>query len=474
VHHGFGLHITIQRLKLRAKPKKKLTLFFGDRIPRGMRLREKTPDIESNSGSSRAPLPAASIREPETSRLLNRSRSPTCSSRSSLEVSAIRATDCKVSIFDEPRRTATSQLEDDLMELNYVRNFDIPHESRSASIPEELTACLDHRDRQKTRWIMVTGWSPDLMTELSRRMLDGHKCLDLQSLEQNTFGGPIKCDDNSYFVWVQTVVWSIAQTDRELSVTRCSLRMVVCLPTPTTAGTVITHLSGANLEAIDTVSKALAGFLDLHSMGTDALQCVWVLAFSILRAVAEQLDLAFHVFDPLSEAEAFIPHIDQVPRMLQQANDLARIERYTSEIVTFFDVVRSFQQSQTSEPRFEQPPRGEGSLMQSCYAVISPRSNLESELVKQRIGHSRELCQTCIKQCDNLLQMVCTAVERRIDMTPANSFLFFRCSSTQEPALRSDSTEEAKWPSAWLEFGLFWRLGPVSHRHWHSLPVSSA
>lgn len=39
--------------------------------------------------------------------------------------------------------------------------------------------------------------------------------------------------------------------------------------------------------------------IDEHPYGRESLACVWILAFSILRVVAEQLDFAFNVFDPI-------------------------------------------------------------------------------------------------------------------------------------------------------------------------------
>lgn len=39
--------------------------------------------------------------------------------------------------------------------------------------------------------------------------------------------------------------------------------------------------------------------LENHPMGRQSLGCVWILAFAILRTIAEQMDFAFELFDPI-------------------------------------------------------------------------------------------------------------------------------------------------------------------------------
>ena len=41
-----------------------------------------------------------------------------------------------------------------------------------------------------------------------------------------------------------------------------------------------------------------------HSLGRQALGCVWILSFAILRTTAEQVDFAFDAFDPIDSSSS--------------------------------------------------------------------------------------------------------------------------------------------------------------------------
>lgn len=63
-------------------------------------------------------------------------------------------------------------------------------------------------------------------------------------------------------------------------------------------GTVITNFVGP-LEFAQEVSSIFTNrILHHHPLAGDTLQDIWVLAFALLRAMAEQLDFAFRIFDP--------------------------------------------------------------------------------------------------------------------------------------------------------------------------------
>lgn len=270
-------------------------------------------------------------------------------------------------------------------------------------LPSALRCHLSKRNEQRTRWINFTGGSDILIDDLAQRYLDEHGCLDSQLVGKQSLGGPIKRKDSGHFIWMQNSIWYIGQKSQHSwsSVQQCGFRMVVCLPTTKRAGTLITNFTGKQ-ETIDRVSAALTtDMLSQHSMGQEAMSCVWVLACSIMRAITAQLDLAFHNFDPLDRTHT-LPHIDQLPSILQQANELARIDRYTSslnEILEFFETVRTFQQTQTLPKQNPDSP-------EKCYSRISERSNLESELAKQKIRHAQQLCRTYIKQYESHVQMM--------------------------------------------------------------------
>lgn len=93
--------------------------------------------------------------------------------------------------------------------------------------------------------------------------------------------------------------------------------MVVCLPTADHAGkypyccgmscctsnriqgTLITNFLGPHRLAQEISSLYVERVLESHSLGRQSLGCVWILAFSILKTTAEQIDFAFDVFDPI-------------------------------------------------------------------------------------------------------------------------------------------------------------------------------
>jgi len=326
--------------------------------------------------------------------LTQHQRSSFTSIRDSVEYAAPDKKGCRVTIFDE---AGEEESDHDLSNTG----FTLPY-GRLEELPGELRSGLSERNNQRTQWVNYTGWSSSLVYHLSERFLDNHACLDSPEINNHTIGGPIKCRDGSHFVWVQNSVWFCPKRSPTWpSVQQCGFRMVIKLPTPRTAGTVITTFTGKQ-ELVAEVSAALTvELLNDHSMGKEAMSCVWVLAGSIMRGIITQLASSFHVFDPLDRTGT-IPDITQLPFMLHQANELARIDRYTSglsEVLGFFDAVRAFQQTQKPNSSRSDGP-------QKCYSRISERSNLESNIAKQKVSHVQQLCRTYIKQYESHTHMM--------------------------------------------------------------------
>lgn len=71
-------------------------------------------------------------------------------------------------------------------------------------------------------------------------------------------------------------------------------------------GTLITNFVGPLRLAQEISSIYMSRLLDSHALGPQALRCVWILAFAILRTTAEQLDFAFEIFDPIDSS----PHVN--------------------------------------------------------------------------------------------------------------------------------------------------------------------
>ncbi|KAK5076250.1 hypothetical protein LTS08_006876 [Lithohypha guttulata] len=327
--------------------------------------------------------------------LLSQTSTPATSVRSSFEYAAPDSSACCMNILDEPEEPDA-----DALAIPNEQKFNLPL-GKSPGLSSDVKRRLHQRNPSQTRWVNFTQSSSNLTSELSDLYLDGHGCLDLHAMGTQMLGGPIKCRDGSYFVWIQTTIPFLGKGQQSWSrLEQCGFKMVVCLPTPERAGTVLTNFTG-EAEIVKHISEALtAGLLDEHSMGKEALSCVWVLACSIIRAVSQQMDAAFRIFDPLDRVYD-ISRTTHLPTMLNQANDLARVDRYIAgleEILGFFNAVRSFQQSQ-------KPTSPPSQNLKNCYSRISDRSNLESEIAKQKIVHARELCRTHIKQHESHIQL---------------------------------------------------------------------
>lgn len=345
----------------------------------------------------------------ELSILFSPPRSQGSSVRSSLDISLIYQQACHLTVRDEAGLDENSQNAP-------IAQWTIPARVKDTDIPTTLRSHLERRDPRKTRWIHFSGWSEPVMSLLSNMFLQDHGCLEVHNLGHRVIGGPVRLDNNSQFIWVRTPVWSLGPYVQTLSsVKRCDLCMVLCLPTPTTAGTVITNLIG-DADAVKQLNDLLTrNFLDEHAMGLEALQCVWVLALSVVRVLVAQLNTAFTAFDPLHKLTSRLPTLNEMPLLLDQTSELARIDRYISgldEIVAFFHSVKSFQRSfqQVRNLADSVPHTQSHGNDRTALSQISPRSNLESELAKQGIQHTRDLCRTYIRQHETLLQMVSETV----------------------------------------------------------------
>jgi len=68
------------------------------------------------------------------------------------------------------------------------------------------------------------------------------------------------------------------------------------------AGTLITNFIGP-FDRADEISSIITDrLIEDHPMGRQSLGCAWVLTFTFLRTMAEQLDFAFEVLDPINSS----------------------------------------------------------------------------------------------------------------------------------------------------------------------------
>lgn len=189
-------------------------------------------------------------------------------------------------------------------------------------------------------------------------------------------------------------------------------------------GTLITNFVGpVNLaEEISTICTV--NILENHPLGRQALSCVWILVFAVLRTAAEQLNFAFEIFDPTDPAPSVytlphqtslflllnhtqfptIPQIDGLPGILEKANRLSRIDRYLSSLEELSSFFRSVHDLFEAESGFSKlTPQASSSFLSKRVILLR---KLEAEKMKNKILHEQRLCETYTKQFDTLVQMV--------------------------------------------------------------------
>ena len=61
----------------------------------------------------------------------------------------------------------------------------------------------------------------------------------------------------------------------------------------------ITNFTGPFRLAEEMSTILTNRLLESHPMGRQSLGCAWILAFAILRTIAEQVDFVFEILDPI-------------------------------------------------------------------------------------------------------------------------------------------------------------------------------
>ena len=168
-------------------------------------------------------------------------------------------------------------------------------------------------------------------------------------------------------------------------------------------------------------------------MGRQTLGCVWLLAFAILRTTAEQLDFAFNFFDPIEsssyvsytfgrllfaladlEQTSSVPGLNEIPRILEKSNRLARIDRYLpglEEFLSFFLSVRQHLPVQqmslidVDAPAFRT-------------VEVTNSASLEAVRAHEKIQQEQRLCQTYMRQYDTLVQLVSCMPQSELQTKP--------------------------------------------------------
>ena len=136
--------------------------------------------------------------------------------------------------------------------------------------------------------------------------------------------------------------------------------------------------------------------------------------------MAEQLDFAFEIFDPIeSQTASFhlvlswqinidnnqlpsIPRLGDLPIILEKANRLARIDRYLSSLEEFASFFLSVQQLHLSEPASNKKTYSPAFRSHR----VMEAAKFEASRARNKISHEQKLCSTYMKQFETLVQMV--------------------------------------------------------------------
>ena len=175
--------------------------------------------------------------------------------------------------------------------------------------------------------------------EIARYHLDGHTCLGVEDVSRQAFGGPILTSNDN---WCESATWNYTYTfkaeadsrlapDAQLVCGKESPSLVFCAPNLFSNGRVFTHdrscrqvpaalgLQSSYWQATGTLitnflgpqqhAQEMSGLymervLENHSLGRQALGCIWILFFAILRTTAEQIGFAFEIFDPINSSSS--------------------------------------------------------------------------------------------------------------------------------------------------------------------------
>ena len=236
--------------------------------------------------------------------------------------------------------------------------------------------------------------------------LGSSACLNLEDLSRQAIGGPVTiCGDNE-IIWIQSQIWFVGNRDYTWSSMRSvRFRMIVCLPTSTSAGTLITNFTGPFRLAEEVSNILTMCILDNHPLGSQSLGCAWILAFATLRALAEQVDFIFHISDPISmQGPSKIPRLQDLPILLERSNNLTRLDRYLSsleEFVTFFTSVHGMIHGEQAEKDSTETP------LPFRTPRLRQRAKLEATWALNKVQRQQKLCSTYIKHFETLVQMVC-------------------------------------------------------------------
>lgn len=282
------------------------------------------------------------------------------------------------------------------------------------NLPDDLRRRLDARDVGKSRWINVVGWSEDLANYLSRLYLADHGCLDFNGPAEAGFGGPMPNKSGQEFVWLQTKIWFMgSQSPNWSSIEEVDMRIVVVQPSEDKAGTVITNFPGPLKLARRMSRICTKALIEDHPFGGRTLCCGWIVAYAILRTVVEQVDCAFQIFDPVSSENLFVPRVDDLPFVLDKATNLARLNRYLSELEEFASFFEAVQEMSQAERAAASNQGGPQKPLPSCYRLIH-RATLERSRLRHKILLSKQLSSTYLKQYENLIQTGITYATTRI------------------------------------------------------------
>lgn len=196
-------------------------------------------------------------------------------------------------------------------------------------------------------------------------------------------------------------------------------------------GTLITNFIGPFGVANEISSICTQAVTENHPLGKGSLGCIWILAFAILRTLAEQLDFVFEAFDPVStsvgvsvgkhhmsddgvdpyaQQSARVPQLQSLPSILEKSNKILLIDRYLSSLEEFSSFLLLYQKTIRNEAesyRLSERSKGKAAESRSYKSTwLRERTALEAARTQSKIQRQQKLCANFSTQFEALINMV--------------------------------------------------------------------
>ncbi|MCJ1341379.1 hypothetical protein MMC09_006675 [Bachmanniomyces sp. S44760] len=172
-------------------------------------------------------------------------------------------------------------------------------------------------------------------------------------------------------------------------------------------GTLITNFVGPFGLASEISEVCTRAITENHPLGKGSLGCIWVVAFAILRTLAEQLDFVFEAFDPVIAllGSTAIPGLRNISTILEKSNKILLMDRYLLSLEEFSSFLVLVQRTHQEEPTNEVIQRRSSDISSFNLSWLRKRGNLEAAMTQNKIHRQQRLCASFSSQYEAFVQM---------------------------------------------------------------------